>query len=349
MRTPERISRVSVLVVVRQTDHDNGSATRRKRRVDAGSIFRAWTSPRRASRVLGGTLPSKILLARRQDTGVSITDFAKNIILAESITMTSAMRATCWSVTLNMKNVKQSSCDEMINTARSAGWKVTGQEEMGEENPHYQLMVQTPQVRFSAVKKMFPTGHIEVARNRQALAQYVTKEDTRVGALPEHDEKYVTASRLWDMIYKYNSGCDDDCWDMTNEHDVVMYKDHEQRAIEKDPLAFFDKMISVFIRQGYFVDMLACNPAIRSFWKKFWRDILYRSRETDRQTDRQAEKLSQSVTIPTIDAGTEDKSENSEESAPSLGLRDSDEESASCDSERRDESGSSSSDADDDW
>jgi len=347
MRTPERISRVSVLVVVRQTDHDNGSATRRKRRVDAGSIFRAWTSPRRASRVLGGTLPSKILLARRQDTGVSITDFAKNIILAESITMTSATRATCWSVTLNMKNVKQSSCDEMINTARSAGWKVTGQEEMGEENPHYQLMVQTPQVRFSAVKKMFPTGHIEVARNPTALAKYVKKEETRVGTLPEHDEKYVTASRLWDMIYQYNEAIG--LWDKTNFDSVVCYKEHEQRAIERDPLAFYDRMIGLFIRQGYFVDMLATNPAIRSFWKKFWRDILERSRMTDTQTDRQTELISQSVTIPTIDA-SEDKGENSEGTTPSeVGFRDGDEESASCDSEGRDESGSSSSDADDDW
>jgi len=261
--------------------------------------------------------------------------------------MTSAMRATCWSVTLNMKNVKQSSCDEMINTARSAGWKVTGQEEMGEENPHYQLMVQTPQVRFSAVKKMFPTGHIEVARNRQALANYVTKEDTRVGALPEHDEKYVTASRLWDMIYQVNER--NGLWDKTNDDAVVCYKESDQRDIERDPLAFFDRMIGYFIRQGYFVDMLACNPAIRSFWKKFWRDILERSCKTDRQTDRQTELFSQSVTIPTIDAGTEDKSENSEEPTPEVGLRDGDEESASCDSEGRDESGSSSSDADDDW
>jgi len=217
--------------------------------------------------------------------------------------MSSTVRANTWSVTLNMKTVKQETCDEMIQQARSAGWKVTGQLEKG-ETPHYQMMVQTPQVRFSAVKKMFPTGHIEPARNKQALAQYVTKEDTRIGALPEHDEKYVTASRLWDMIYHLNESRM--LWDRTNDDEVVCYKAQQQRDLESDPLAFLDRMIGYFIRQGYYVDMLACNPAIRSFWKKFWPDILYRSRETDRQTDRQAEIIS----IPTYTTDGEDEGED---------------------------------------
>jgi len=258
--------------------------------------------------------------------------------------MTSTVRANTWSVTLNMKTVKQATCDEMIQQARSAGWKVTGQLEKG-ETPHYQMMVQTPQVRFSAVKKMFPTGHIEPARNKQALAQYVTKEDTRIGALPEHDEKYVTASRLWDMIYQFND--QRGLWDRTNDDEVVCYKEGDQRDIERDPLAFFDKMIGYFIRKGYYVDMLACNPAIRSFWKKFWRDILIRSCETDRQTDRQAEKLS----VPTYTTNGEDEREDGTPDSGSGSGTDSesDEEGAGSVASGRDESGSSQTDADDDW
>jgi len=258
-------------------------------------------------------------------------------------------RATCWSVTLNMKTVKKETCDHMIQQARSAGWTVTGQEEMGGENPHYQLMVQTPQVRFSAVKKMFPTGHIEIARNRQALAKYVTKEDTRVGSLPEHDEKYVTASRLWDMIYIVNEK--QALWDKTDFDNVRCYKDSEQQALERDPLAFFDKMIGYFIRQGYFVDMLACNPAIRSFWKKFWRDILARSCKADMQTDRQVELISETVNIPTYNAG--DSSSGEEESegvtAETGSGRSGDEDDSADSSEGRDESVDSEADADDDW
>jgi len=248
--------------------------------------------------------------------------------------MTSTVRANTWSITLNMKNVKKSTCDDMIQRARSAGWKITGQEEMGGENPHYQLMVQTPQVRFSAVKKMFPTGHIEPARNVRALANYVQKEETRIGALPEHDEKYISGTRLWDMIYQYHSGYNNDCWDYLNEDELTFYKEADQRAIERDPLAFFDKMMGIFIRKGYYVDMLACNPAVRSLWKKFWRDILYRSRETDRQTDRQSEIISETVNIPTIDGEDDEERED--------GTTDSGEESAPSDSEG-DEDGESSS------
>lgn len=261
--------------------------------------------------------------------------------------MTSTVRANTWSVTLNFKNVKQKTCDEMIQSARAAGWKVTGQEEKGEENPHYQLMVQTPQVRFSAVKKMFPTGHIEPARNKQALAKYVTKEDTRVGSLPEHDEKYVTASRLWDMIYQVNE--QSGLWDKMDDDELRCYKQHEDEVIAADPLAFFDRMISYFIRKGYYVDMLACNPAIRSFWKKFWRDILYRSRETDRQTDRQSEKLSHGDT--TTNDGEDESEDGSTASGgtSSQGYSEGDEDGESEAASGRDESSSSQADADDDW
>jgi len=265
--------------------------------------------------------------------------------------MTSTVRANTWSVTLNMKTVKKETCDEMIQQARAAGWKVTGQEEMGGENPHYQLMVQTPQVRFSAVKKMFPTGHIEVARNRQALAKYVTKEDTRIGALPEHDEKYVTATRLWDMIYQYNSGDNRDCWDYMNDDEVMLYEVEQQRMLQSDPLAFFDRMIGIFIRQGYYVDMLACNPAIRSFWKKFWRDILYRSRETDRQTDRQARILShqETITLPVYNGEDEGQDASTDSGQASGSDSEGDEEGESDASSGRDESSGSEADADDDW
>lgn len=261
--------------------------------------------------------------------------------------MTSTVRANYWSVTLNMKTVKQKTCDEMIQSARAAGWKVTGQKEKGEENYHYQLMVQTPQVRFSAVKKVFPTGHIEPARNERALAKYVTKEDTRVGSLPEHDEKYVTASRLWDMIYQVNE--QSGLWDKTDDYELRCYKEHEDERIAADPLAFFDRMISYFIRKGYYVDMLACNPAIRSFWKKFWRDILYRSRETDRQTDRQSEKLSHGDT--TTNDGEDEREDESSDSGASATEPDSegDEDGESEAASGRDESSGSQTDADDDW
>jgi len=70
-------------------------------------------------------------------------------------------RATVWSVTINNPTPSD---EEGIALARQRGWQVEGQKEKGSEGTeHYQLMVKTPQVRFSAVKKAFPRGHIEAA------------------------------------------------------------------------------------------------------------------------------------------------------------------------------------------
>ena len=67
-------------------------------------------------------------------------------------------------------------------------------------NPHYQLMVKTPQVRFSAVRKMFPRAHVEAAREPSALKRYVGKVESRVGALPTSQEMYPSLSKFWDLI-----------------------------------------------------------------------------------------------------------------------------------------------------
>ena len=220
-------------------------------------------------------------------------------------------RANNWSVTINMKTITREKADEFIQNARQAGWEVNGQLEQGEQGTeHYQLHVRTPQVRFSAVKKMFPTAHIEVARNVKALKQYVQKEETRIGKLPERDEKYITSSGLWLMIYrefKPSRTCDDkDGWmegECSGEPDgeVRFYHESDQRQLDRDPLAWLDMVVSRFIRRGYMVDQLVVNPAIRSFWKKFYSDILFRARQEDRQTDRQDNLFSQEVSIPTTD------------------------------------------------
>lgn len=215
--------------------------------------------------------------------------------------MNSTIRATSWSVTLNMKNIKQDTADFCIAQARQKGWKVMGQKEKGKEGTeHYQLLVRTPHIRFSAVKKVFPTAHIEPARNTKALEQYVKKSDTRVGNLPEEDSSFVTTARLWDMIYELYNVPHAYGWDKTVE-EVVLFREHDHMKLVREPLEFFDKCISHFIRRGINVDMLAINPGVRAFWKKFYPDILFRSRATSRQTDRRDELDSQSVNIPTYD------------------------------------------------
>jgi len=194
--------------------------------------------------------------------------------------MPSTDRATAWSVTINNPNASD---EENMASARQRGWVVDGQLEKGDNGtPHFQMILRTPQVRFSQVKKMFPRGHIEIARNVVALGQYVRKEETRVGELPKSD-RYVTSQTAFLALVVD-----------TLEKDDRVDKRYRIQLNENckfyDPAAFIalralDDAVSCLIYKGYYcVESLAVNPAIRKLWDKFYIPIISR-RQTDRQTE----------------------------------------------------------------
>ena len=178
-------------------------------------------------------------------------------------------RATCWSVTINNPT---SADDENIARAKQrSGWKVLGQKEKGENGTeHYQLMVKTPQTRFSSIKKAFPRAHIEVARNSRALEEYVQKDDTRVGSIPT-DDKFPSLSKLWELFNEYL-----ETWKVTRE-----------KMTGDDALYQFDLFISAYIEKGFHIETMGVNPQIRSAVKKYLPSIVARIRNSIRQTDRQ--------------------------------------------------------------
>lgn len=203
-------------------------------------------------------------------------------------------RSVHWSVTIN--NPKPDD-EENIAMARQRGWVVEGQKEVGENGtPHYQLMVNTrTQQRFTALKKAFPRGHIEAARNPKALKQYVHKEETKVSELTISDRYVTSQKRLWELIVDYLEGCDAD-----KKYRIVIGEDspYSERF---DPLEALDHAVAKLIRDGWHgVESMAVNPQVRSAWQKFCWAIVYR-RQKDRQTDRQDELISQHVDIPTAD------------------------------------------------
>lgn len=171
-------------------------------------------------------------------------------------------RATCWSITINNPN------QDEYSIVLPAGWKLEGQLERGEEGTlHYQGMLKTPQVRFSAVKRIFPRAHIEVARNPAALKKYVNKDDTRVASvesIPTLFEYQTIIAAKW----------------VQNEYDARL-----QFAIAKggvpDPddlaLSYLDDLVAADIESGRRgAEFIAINPMWRSSWKKFWRSIIKR-------------------------------------------------------------------------
>jgi len=220
-----------------------------------------------------------------------------------------SQRATCWSVTINMKNVAKTTADECIQQACAAGWQVEGQLEKGEEGTeHYQLMVSTPQMRFSAIKKMFPTAHIEVARKPQALKAYVHKEDTREGMLPEQTKFYPSVNKMWELMFDWTTKEYPDYFEN-------MIKDFQRMSADKR-LRDLDERAAGLIEHGYFVEHHVVNPQVRSGFAKFAPEIIRRTQRileaaADRQTDRQTTFSSDVVNIPTQDDASEEDSASS--------------------------------------
>lgn len=216
----------------------------------------------------------------------------------------STERSSHWSLTINNPTAADY---EQIELARQRGWKVEGQQEVGKEGtPHLQLHLATPQVRFSAVKKAFPRAHIEAARNPQALAAYVTKEETRAGSLPTQQEKYPSLSKFWKLIYdrlnewnwiSWSEDQPERWWKDAFDHFSTSRFDYDDRppTVERRrefAMLVFDEVVECLIREGYHVDQFYSPPNM-NLWKKFHFAILHRCWiEKDIQTARQTDARS---------------------------------------------------------
>lgn len=189
-------------------------------------------------------------------------------------------RATCWSITIN--NPTQ----EELNVSLPAGWKIEGQIEEGEQGTtHYQAMLTTPQVRFSAVKKVFKRAHIEVARNKLALETYVHKKDTRLSTV---ESRQSTIPTLFDYQHTIASKWNDDEFARLRRDETNDKKTQGDLALE-----YVDILVERDIRAGVCgIEYIAINPMWRSAWKRFHGAMVERERQkppADEKTDRQTE------------------------------------------------------------
>jgi len=203
-------------------------------------------------------------------------------------------RSNCWSLTI---------FDESYSTAKlPAGWELKGQIEKcpKTEKDHYQGMLTTPQIRFSAVKKVFPLAHIEKARKPTALAQYVKKEDTRLKSIPDRKSEIPT---LWDYSDKiadmwHEEGFKQLC---TEFYENASLAEKTKTDIDDLALRYVDSLISREIENGARgIEFIAINPMFRSAWKKFWRVMVKRSnlaREFE-EADNYVEEISNTIVYP---------------------------------------------------
>lgn len=224
-------------------------------------------------------------------------------------------RATNWALTMNMDTVRREYLDDCIGNAIRMGWEVQGQEEVGKEGTrHYQVHLHTPQVRFSQVKKVFPTAYIEVARNKFASANYSHKPETRVGEIDfkNIENKFVQYKDVRDKFYQW------------------LIQDYEAPEMMIDRTEVWDKFIGLSIEEGIECDVIGVNPQYRSCIQKYWlneirkarlkktasadKDILDKTISVDRQTDSQTDKTNSADSSITDDASSSgDEEQDTEE------------------------------------
>lgn len=202
-------------------------------------------------------------------------------------------RATCWSITINNPT------EEDIRPALPPGWTFQGQPEKGEQGTeHFQGMLTTPQVRFSAVKKVFPRAHIEVARNRLALAKYVKKDETRNG-------EYTVVNSAIPTLFEYQE-------QVAKRFDMEEYGERYKKAVKawaaarsaaaKPPdadevaMEYLDELVEQDIENGMRgIEYIAINPMWRTSWKKFWRSIIKRNASQQTPSGPQADEAPSSA------------------------------------------------------
>lgn len=181
-------------------------------------------------------------------------------------------RGTCWAITINNPT------EEDMTTTLPAKWTIIGQMEKGKDGtPHYQAMLTTPQVRFSAIKKVYPRAHIELAKNKAALQKYVKKEDSRISSVPDRSSNIPT---LFDYQHTVASYWDDDEFTaLCDEHYSMVESSKVKFVLDDVALAYVDKLVAQDIEDGLCgVEFIAINPMWRSAWKKFWKQMVARER-----------------------------------------------------------------------
>lgn len=218
-----------------------------------------------------------------------------------SITLSDTkQRSRVWSITIN--NPSSQEIEDWKN-ATALHWVVEakGQLEMGTEGTlHIQGYLKTQPVRFSQVKKAFPRAHIEVAKNPTALAQYVSKAETRVAPL-EQTNNVVTPQRIQTSLTEYiieevltrkgeplQYSLNKKTWsseviDIENFYSAdpdsrIKLIEKNEQYLEANSETIIDKVVNKLIREGFMtVEFIMSNNQVRTAYKKYFASICIRN------------------------------------------------------------------------
>lgn len=213
-----------------------------------------------------------------------------------------------WSITINNPTDEDK---ERWACLKSLTWvkEVKGQLERGQEGTlHIQGMIKTQSVRFSQVKKALPRAHIEPARNATALAQYVTKSETRVASLPTL--KVASQADVQNMIIEYLERSAKHRYPEWEEGTWAQKLARYEYELQQDWEYWTDLAVSALIYRGYYgVEFVMANNQVRQAFKKYFVPIIHRTIHA-RQTQSTPTQQSETYVQPPSDEAQERSSES---------------------------------------
>jgi len=168
------------------------------------------------------------------------------------------MPGTWYSVVIN----NPTPADEVdINSARSMGWTIEGQLEVGKNGtPHYQLAVCT-QEPWKVVKGQFPRANIQEAQDPEALRKYVVKEATRVLDLTVAPKPRKRAQPQGSAAF-YESVFEEAYTQFGMAVDEMIKND--------DTLKVYDLAVNqLILENGYDTAVRATRPDVRAAYRKY--------------------------------------------------------------------------------
>jgi len=201
-------------------------------------------------------------------------------------------KASCWSITINNPTDDDHAQWENLKTLP---WVklVSGQLEQGEnDTPHIQGMIQTEYGRFfEKLKQALPRAHIEIAKNKFALTNYVAKQDTRIGTVPQYERpatRIATQKDIQRMLLflvkciapsKYPER-----WNASESYEDFLIA--HGWMVKRDADFWIDTVVSRLIQDGYYgVEFVMANNQVRGAFKRYLNDILLREYHAENSQD----------------------------------------------------------------
>jgi len=194
-------------------------------------------------------------------------------------------KASCWSITINNPTDDDHAQWESL---KSLPWvkMVNGQLEQGEnDTPHIQGAVTTEYGRFfEKLKQALPRAHIEIAKNKNALMQYVQKTETRIGEVAQYERPATRIATQQDvqnhlvtMVRTIVPSKYPERW-AESENDLHVFMNHHGFIVRQDADWWIDTTVRSMIQCGYFgVEFTMANNQIRGAFKRYIDSIIIRN------------------------------------------------------------------------